>query len=157
MNCHKKPCMAIQQPIGKDLIKRHILPMEKLEPTSEKLSGLSTEGAPVMAGLQQELVEFVKKVLDHPSLEHNNLIIRIVLHHTQIKSLSTTMEYCVVWSTASYSKKILVHRRCNRTMQRQQLCHAYISVKSRGLNNCQFKGTVLEVIPYLSFFFFNCV
>lgn len=31
---------------GEDLIKRLISLMEKMEPTSEKLSGLSTDGAP---------------------------------------------------------------------------------------------------------------
>jgi hypothetical protein len=46
---------------GEDLFERLVLSMKKLELTFEKLSGLTTDGAPAMVGSQKGLIAFVKK------------------------------------------------------------------------------------------------
>lgn len=43
--------------------------MKKLELTFEKLSGLTTDGAPAMVGSRKGLIAFVKKELNRLSLD----------------------------------------------------------------------------------------
>ena len=74
---------------SEDLFQRLVLSMKKLELTFEKLSGLTTDGAPAMVGSQKGLVAFVKKELNCLSLDTNDLIICHCI--IQRKSLCTVV------------------------------------------------------------------
>ena len=60
---------------GEDLFQRLVSSMEKIQLTFEKLSGLTTDGAPAMVGSKMGLVAFVKKEMDRLSLDTNYLIV----------------------------------------------------------------------------------
>ena len=53
--------------------------MKKFQLTFEKISGLTTDGARAMVGLKMRLVAFVKKEMDHLSLDTNDLIACLVM------------------------------------------------------------------------------
>ena len=68
---------------GEDLFQRLVSCMEKFQLTFEKLSGLTTDGAPAMVGSKNELVAFVKKEMDRLSLDTNDLIVCHCIVHQE--------------------------------------------------------------------------
>ena len=91
--------------------------MKKLELTFEKLSGLTTDGAPAMVGSQKGLIAFVKKELNHLSLDPSDLIIC----------------HCIIHQESLCAQSL----RLNNVMSTVVSCINF--VKSRGFNSRQFK------------------
>ena len=91
--------------------------MEKFQLKFEKLSGLTSDGAPAMVGSKKGLIAFVKKEMDLLSLDTNDLIVC----------------HCIV------HKENL----CAQSLQLNHVMSTVVScinfVKSRGLNSRQFK------------------
>ena len=108
---------------GEDLFKILVSSIEKLELTFEKLSGLTTDGAPAIIGLQKELVAFVKNELVSLGLDPNDLsICDCIVHQDNLSAQSL---------------------RLNHVMSTVVSCINF--VKSRGLNNRQFKEFVNDL------------
>lgn len=102
---------------GEDLFERLVVSVKKLELTFEKLSGITTDGAPAMVGSQKGLVAFVKKELTHLGLDPSELIVcHCIIHQENL---------------------------CARSLRLSNVMSTVVScinfIKSRGLNNRQFK------------------
>lgn len=102
---------------GEDLYERLVLSMKKLELTFEKLSGLTTDGAPAMVGSQKGLIAFVKKEMNRLSLDPSDLIIC----------------HCIIHQESLCAQSL----RLDNVMSTVVSCINFI--KSRGLNSRQFK------------------
>lgn len=103
---------------GVDLFETLTLSMKKkIELTFEKLSGLTTDGAPAMVGLQKGLIVFVKKELNHLSLDPSDLIIC----------------HCIIYQESLCAQLL----RFNNVMAIVASCIGFS--KSRGFNSYQFK------------------
>lgn len=108
---------------GEDLFERLVLSMKKLELTFEKLSGLTTDGAPAMVGSQKGLVAFVKKELSRLNLDPNDLIIC----------------HCIIHQESLCAQSL----RFNNVMSTVVSCINFI--KTRGLNSRQFKELLSDL------------
>ncbi|KAM4043803.1 general transcription factor II-I repeat domain-containing protein 2-like [Anomaloglossus baeobatrachus] len=102
---------------GEDLFEKLVLAMKKLELSFEKLSGLTTDGAPAMVGSQKGLIAFVKKEMNRLSLDPSDLIIC----------------HCIIHQESLCAQSL----RLNNVMSTVVSCINFI--KSRALNSRQFK------------------
>ena len=102
---------------GEDLFQRLVSSMEKFQLTFEKLSVLTTDGAPAIVSSKRGLVSSVKKEMDRLSLDTNDLIVyHYIVHQENLCAQSL---------------------RLNHVMSTVVPCINL--VKSRGLNSRQLK------------------
>ncbi|XP_060767151.1 general transcription factor II-I repeat domain-containing protein 2A-like [Neoarius graeffei] len=102
---------------GKDLFEQVVLAMNKFDLQFDKLSGLATDRAPAMVGMQKVLTALVKKEMSHLSLDPNELVVcHCIIHQESLcaHSLKLNNVMTTVVSTINF-------------------------IKSRGLNSHQFK------------------
>ncbi|XP_069840988.1 general transcription factor II-I repeat domain-containing protein 2B-like [Dendropsophus ebraccatus] len=102
---------------GEDLFKRLVSALKKFDLSFEKLSGLTTDGAPSMIGSQKGLTAFVKKEMNRLSLDPSGLVIC----------------HCIIHQESLCAKSL----RLNSVMSIVVSCINF--VKSKGLNSRQFK------------------
>lgn len=119
---------------GEDLFARLVSSMKKLELSFEKLSGLTTDGAPSMVGSQKGLIAFVKKELDRLSLDSSNLIVC----------------HCIIHQESLCAQSL----RLNYVMSTVVSCINF--VKSRGLNSRQFKEFLNELDSQYGDLVYHC-
>ncbi|XP_074045122.1 LYR motif-containing protein 9 isoform X1 [Macrotis lagotis] len=119
---------------GEDLFERLVLSMKKLELTFEKLSGLTTDGAPAMVDSQKGLIAFVKKELNRLSLDPSDLI----TCHCIIRQES----FCAQSS------------RLSSVMSTVVACINF--VKSRGFNSCPFKELLNDLVSEYGDLVYHC-
>lgn len=119
---------------GEDLFESLVSSMNKLELTFEKLSGLTTDGAPAMVGSQKGLIAFVKKELNRLCLDPSDLIIcHCIIHQENLCALSL---------------------RLNNVMTTVVSCINFI--KSRGLNSRQFKELLNDLASEYGDLVYHC-
>ncbi|KAK0144404.1 General transcription factor II-I repeat domain-containing protein 2A [Merluccius polli] len=116
----KEELLSLQAMHG---ITKVIMAMNNFELPFEKLSGIATDGAPAMVGAQKELTALVKKEMSRLSLDPRDLVVcHCIIHQESLcaHSLKLTNVMKTVVSTINV-------------------------IKSRGLNNCQFKELLSEL------------
>ena len=102
---------------GEDLFNQVIVAMNNFELPFEKLSGIATDGAPAMVGAQKGLTALVKKEMSRLSLDPSDLVVCHCIIHQE--------------SLCAHSLKL------NNVMK--TVVSTINFIKSRGLNNRQFK------------------
>ncbi|XP_056440141.1 general transcription factor II-I repeat domain-containing protein 2A-like [Gadus chalcogrammus] len=108
---------------GEDLFNQVIVAMNNFELPFEKLSGIATDGAPAMVGAQKGLTALVKKEMSRLSLDPSDLVVcHCIIHQESLcaHSLKLNNVMTTVVSTINF-------------------------IKSRGLNNRQFKELLSEL------------
>uniref|UniRef100_A0A8C4FES4 HAT C-terminal dimerisation domain-containing protein n=1 Tax=Dicentrarchus labrax TaxID=13489 RepID=A0A8C4FES4_DICLA len=107
---------------GEDLFNQVIVAMNKFELPFEKLSGIATDGAPAMVGTLKGLTALVKKEMSHLSLDPSDLVVC----------------YCIIRQESL----------CAHPLKLTNVMKTVVStinlIKSRGLNNRQFKELLSE-------------
>nr|KAF6407290.1 hypothetical protein HJG59_009933 [Molossus molossus] len=121
-------------PRREDLFERRVLSMKKLELTFEKLSSLTTDGAPAVVGSPQGFLAFVKKELSCLSLDPSDLIICHCIPHQE--------------SLCAQSLHL------NNVMSTVVSCSNF--VKSRRFNSCQFKELLNDLDSEYSDLVYHC-
>uniref|UniRef100_UPI00358F8063 general transcription factor II-I repeat domain-containing protein 2A-like n=1 Tax=Myxine glutinosa TaxID=7769 RepID=UPI00358F8063 len=108
---------------GEDLFEQVVLAMNKFELQFDKLSGLATDGAPAMVGVQKGLTALFKKEMSRLSLDPSELLVcHCIIHQDNLcaQSLKLNNVMTTVVSTMNV-------------------------IKSRGLNSRQFKELLSEL------------
>ena len=108
---------------GEDLFNQVIVAMNNFELPFEKLSGIATDGAPAMVGAQKGLTALVKKEMSRLSLDPSDLVVCHCIIHQE--------------SLCAHSLKL------NNVMK--TVVSTINFIKSRGLNNRQFKELLSEL------------
>ncbi|KAI4830515.1 hypothetical protein KUCAC02_002143 [Chaenocephalus aceratus] len=108
---------------GEDLFEQVVLAMNKFDLQFDKLSGLATDGAPAMVGVQKGLTASVRKETSRLSLDPNELVVcHCIVHQENL---------------------------CAHTLKLNNVMHTVVStinfIKSRGLNSRQFKELLREL------------
>ncbi|KHJ40557.1 hypothetical protein D918_09394 [Trichuris suis] len=119
---------------GEDLYEKLVLSMERFGLKFEKLSGLTTDGAPAMAGSQKGLVAFVKKELNRLNLDPNDLVACHCIIHQQslcAQSLQFNNVMSIVVSCVNF-------------------------IKSKGFNNRLFKDFLNELCSEYGDLVYHC-
>ncbi|TWW71158.1 General transcription factor II-I repeat domain-containing protein 2A [Takifugu flavidus] len=108
---------------GEDLFSQVVVAMNNFELPFEKLSGIATDGAPAMVGTQKGLTALVKKEMSRLGLDPSDIVVcHCVIHQESLcaHSLKLNNVMKTVVSTINF-------------------------IKSRGLNNRQFKELLSEL------------
>ncbi|KAK0148944.1 General transcription factor II-I repeat domain-containing protein 2 [Merluccius polli] len=108
---------------GEDLFEKLVSALQKFELSFEKLSGLTTDGAPAMVGSQKGLTALVKQEMSRLSLDPSDLIVcHCIIHQESLcaKCLRLNKVMSTVVSTINF-------------------------IKSKGLNSRQFKELLSDL------------